>query len=101
MRQICSSWYEAYHIKIDANAARRLSGAPREYQELKWKTWVVFVESLRSSFSKTEVSREQAVTEWQSLKHTTSIDQYLDTLIRLMWRTGYKGAIVEDKLKGG
>ena len=60
----------------------------------------MFVEALRASFSN-RVSREQAVTEWQNLKHNSSIDQYLDTLIRLMWRTGYKGAIVEDKLKRG
>ena len=30
-----------------------------------------------------------------------SIDYYLDKLIRLMWQTGYKGQIVEDKLKRG
>ena len=58
------------------------------------------MEALRSSFSN-RVSREQAVTDWHLLKHMNSIDDYLDKLIRLMWRTGYKGQTVEDKLKRG
>ena len=95
-----ASWYESYHIKIDANAAQRAPGSPEDYLNPKWKEWSTFVDALRSSFSN-RISREQAVTDWHLLKHTTSIDDYLDKLIRLMWRTGYKGQTVEDKLKRG
>ena len=37
--------------------------------------------------------------DWHLLKHMNLLDDYLDKLIRLMWRTGYKGQTVEDKLK--
>ena len=39
--------------------------------------------------------------DWHLLKHTNSIDNYLDKLIRLIWQTSYKGQTVEDKLKWG
>ena len=93
-----ASWYESYHLKIDAKAAQRVSGSPQDYLNPKWKEWATFVEALRSS-SLNRVSREQAVTDWYLLKHTNSIDDYLDKLIRLMWRTDYKGQTVQDKLK--
>ena len=95
-----ASWYESYYLKIDANVAQRVPGSPQGYLDPKWKEWTTFVEALRSSFSN-RVSREQAVTDWHLLKHTNSIDNYLDKLIRLMWRTGSKGQRVEDKLKRG
>ena len=95
-----ASWYESYHLKIDANAAQRVSGSTQDYLDLKWKEWATFMEALRSFFSN-RVSREQAVMDWHLLKHTNSIDDYLGKLIRLMWRSGYKGQTVEDKLKQG
>ena len=95
-----ASWYESYHLKIDANAAQRVPGSPQDYLDPKWKEWTTFVEALKSSVSK-RVSREQAVTDWHLLKHTNSIDDYLDKLIRLMWQAGYKGQTVKDKLKRG
>ena len=95
-----SSWYESYHLKIDANAAQRAPGSPIEYLNPKFREWSTFVEVLRSSFSN-RVSREQAIMEWHLLKHTNSINDYLDKLIRLMWWTGYKGQTIEDKLKRG
>ena len=63
-----------------------------------WKTWPRFVGSLRSSFS-SGISRAQAVRKWEDLRHTTSIDDFLDELTRLQWKTGYSGDIVKDKLQ--
>ena len=80
-------WYEAYHPKIDLAAARRLPGGAKVTLDPVWSTWSVFVESLRASFA-TRVGREQAVNQWQELKHMDSIDDFLDSLTNLMWRTG-------------
>ena len=65
-----------------------------------WSTWSVFVESLRASFA-TRVGREQAVNQWQKLKHTDSIDDFLDSLTNLMWRTGYSEEVARDKMVRG
>ena len=46
-----ASWYESYHLKIDANAAQRVPGSLQDYLDPKWKEWTTFVEALRSSFS--------------------------------------------------
>jgi len=62
--------------------------------------WSVFVEALRSSFG-TKVGKEQAITEWLTLQYSTSIDDYLDTLINLVWRTGYLEEVAKDKLVRG
>ena len=62
--------------------------------------WSVFVESLRSSFA-TRVGREQAVNQWHELKHTDSIDDFLESLTNLMWSTGYTEEIAKDKLNRG
>ena len=78
-----ASWYESYHLKIDANAAQRGTGSPQDYLDSKWKEWATFMEALKSSFSN-RVNREQAITDWHLLKHTNSIDDYLDKLIRLI-----------------
>jgi len=47
------------------------------------------------------VSKEQAITEWLTLQHNNSIDNYLDTLINLVWRTGYPEEVAKDKLIRG
>jgi hypothetical protein len=93
-------WYESYHPKIDLSAAQRLPGGTKTTLDPKWATWRVFVETLRSSFA-TRVGREQAVTQWLELKHTDSIDDYLDGLTNLMWRTGYTEDHAKDKLIRG
>ena len=76
-------WYEAYHPKIDLAAAQRLRGGARAMLDPVWSQWRVFVEFLRSSFA-TRVGREQAVNQWHELKHTDSIDDFLDSLTNLM-----------------
>ena len=65
-----------------------------------WSTWSVFVESLRASFA-TRVGREQAVNQLQELKHTESIDDFLDSLTNLLWHTGYYEEVAKDKMVCG
>ena len=93
-------WYEAYHPKIDLAAAQRLPGGARATLDPVWSTWSVFVEFLRSSFA-TRVGREQAVNQWHELKDTDSIDDFLDSLTNLMWRTGYTEEMAKDQLNRG
>ena len=45
-----ASWYESYHLKIDANAVQRVPGSPQDYLDPKWKEWATFMEALRSFF---------------------------------------------------
>jgi len=47
------------------------------------------------------VGKEQAITEWLTLQHNNSIDDYLDTLINLVWRAGYPEEVAKDKLIWG
>ena len=77
-----SKWYESYHLKIDEDAARRMPGYRSGPMDPVWKTWPRFVDSLRSSFSN-RISRQQAVQQWEDLRHTNSIDDFLDELVRL------------------
>jgi len=93
-------WYESYHPKINLAAARRLPGRQKVALDPSWQTWSIFVEALYSFFG-TKVGKEQAITEWLILQHSTSIDDYLDTLINLVWRTRYLEEVAEDKLVHG
>ena len=47
------------------------------------------------------VTREQATIEWEKLRHTTSIDDFVDEITRLMWITAYEGYTVKDKIQNG
>lgn len=59
--------------------------------------WSTFVESLVASFG-TRVDREQAVNEWQELKHMDSIHDFVNKLTNLMGCTGYIEEVVKVKL---
>ena len=93
-------WYEAYHAKIHLSAARRLPGGQRAVIDPIWSTWDIFVATLGSSFG-TKVGKDQAVTQWLNLQHINSIDEYLDSLINLMWQTGYPEDVAKDNLVRG
>ena len=94
------NWYEAYHPKIDLTAACRLPRGGKATLDLVWSTWSVFVESLQASFP-TRVGCEQAVNQWEELKYTDSIRNFLDSLTNLMLRTGYSKEVAMDKIVRG
>ena len=56
--------------------------------------------TLRATFGK-RITRKEAVREWERLRHTTSIDDFVDEITRLMWVTGFEGQQVEDKIERG
>jgi len=89
---------ESYHLKVNEEASRRMPGYRSGPMDPVWKTWSRFVDSLRSSFSN-RISRQQAVQQWKDPCHTNSIDDLLDKLVCLQWRTGYTGNVVKDKLE--
>ena len=86
--------YKAYHPKIDLAAARTLPEGAKATLDSVWSIWSVFVESLQASFA-TRVGREQAVTQWQDLKHTDLIHDFLNRLTNLMWHTGYSEEVAK------
>ena len=89
--------YDAYHPKIHLGAALRLPGGAWATLDPVWSKWSGFVEFLRSSVA-TRVGSEQAVNQCSKLKHTDSIDDFLDSLTNLMWRTTYTEQIAKNKL---
>ena len=93
-------WYEAYRPTIDLVVTRRLPGGAKATLDPVCSTWSVFVESLRAAFT-TGVGREQVMNQWQDFKHIDSIDDFLDRVNNLMWRTRYSEEIPEDKMVRG
>jgi hypothetical protein len=93
------NWYEAYHNLIDQGAANRAAGNPVVPIELDphWSNWETFSNSFRSSFGD-RVTREEAVEKWNKLSQTAGIDNFLDQIVQLMWKTGYTGEVVDDKI---
>ncbi|KAH0603038.1 uncharacterized protein H6S33_008042, partial [Morchella sextelata] len=91
-------WYEAYHNSIDQVSANRLAGMPVTL-DLRWKRWDSFVDAFRAAFGEA-ISRDDAVAQWNTLTHTApgGIDLFLNTIIQLMWKTGYEGQLVDDKI---
>ncbi|KAH0608947.1 uncharacterized protein H6S33_001175, partial [Morchella sextelata] len=91
-------WYEAYHNSIDQASANRLAGMPVQLDQ-RWKRWDSFVDAFRAAFGEA-ISRDDAVAQWNTLTHTArgGIDLFLNTIIQLMWKTGYEGQLVDDKI---
>ncbi|KAH0604948.1 uncharacterized protein H6S33_004930 [Morchella sextelata] len=91
-------WYEAYHNSIDQTSANRLAGMPVKLNE-RWKHWDSFVYAFRAAFGEA-IYRDDAVAQWNALTHTArgGIDLFLNTIIQLMWKTGYEGQLVDDKI---
>ncbi|KAH0609979.1 uncharacterized protein H6S33_012525 [Morchella sextelata] len=91
-------WYEAYHNSIDQASANRLAGQPVILDQ-RWKRWDSFVDAFRAAFGEA-ISRDDAVAHWNTLTHTArgGIDLFLNTIIQLMWKTGYEGQLVDDKI---
>ncbi|KAH0608589.1 uncharacterized protein H6S33_001723, partial [Morchella sextelata] len=91
-------WYEAYHNSIDQASANRLAGMPVQLDQ-RWKRWESFVDAFRAAFGEA-ISRDDAVAQWNTLTHTArgGIDLFLNTIIQLMWKTGYEGQLVDDKI---
>lgn len=65
----------------------------------QWASWSQFTTSFHESFA-SGVLREESVVKWDKLTHTADggIDLCLDQVVQLMWKTGYSGAIVNDKI---
>lgn len=91
-------WYGQYCLKFDPVEQRRLGRAIQV--DPLYATWDYFERALRTSFGQ-RLTRASYVREWDELKHTKSIDDFVDNLVRLMWLIGYEGAIVEDKIQQG
>ncbi|KAH0602635.1 uncharacterized protein H6S33_008285, partial [Morchella sextelata] len=91
-------WYEAYHNSIDQASANRLAGMTVQLDQ-RWKRWDSFVDAFRAAFGEA-ISRDDAVAQWNTLTHTArgGIDLFLNTIIQLMWKTGYEGQLVDDKI---
>jgi uncharacterized membrane protein YgcG len=97
--QIVVNWYEAYHNLIDQGSANRAAGQQVQLDP-HWTSWETFTHSFRSSFGD-RVTREEAVAKWNKLTQTAGIDAFLDKIVQLMWKTGYSGEVVDDKISQG
>ena len=91
-------WYRAYHLQISSRDATRIRGDIEP--DPQYASWDRFEASLRATFGE-RITRKEAVREWERLRHTTSIDDFMDEITRLMWVTGFEGQQVEDKIERG
>ena len=98
MKDRAHKWYRAYHFQISKRDATRVRG-PID-QDPRYADWDRLEATLRVTFGE-RVTREQATIEWEKLRHTTRIDDFVDEITRLMWITGYEGYTVEDKIRNG
>jgi hypothetical protein len=57
------------------------------------------VDGFRAAFSEA-IFRDDAVTQWNALIHTArgGIDLFLNAIIQLIWKTGYEGQLMDDKI---
>ena len=94
MKDRAHKWYRAYHLQIGERDATRVRG-PIDLDQ-RYTDWDRFEATLRATFGE-KITWEQATIEWEQLHHTTSIDDFMDEISRLMWITGYEGYTVEDK----
>ena len=94
-----TSWYETYYNLIDQRAADRTAGQPVQLDPY-WATWDAFSITFRSSFGD-RITRDQAVEKWDKLTQTAGVDTFLDNVFQLMWKTGYTGGVVDEKISRG
>src|SRR6266566_5213762 len=93
------NWYEANHNLIDQGAANSDAGHHVDL-DAHWAHWESFTHASRSLFGD-RVTREEAVVKWDKLSQTSGVDTFLDQVVQLMWKTGYKGEVVDDKISQG
>ena len=98
MKDRAYKWYRAYHLQISSRDATRIRGDIE--LDPQYASWDRFEASLRATFGE-RITRKEAVREWERLCHTTSIDDFVDEITRLMWVTGFEGQQVEDKTERG
>ena len=98
MKDRAYKWYRAYHLQISSRDATRIRGDIE--LDPQYASWDRFEASLRATFGE-RITRKEAVREWERLRHTTSIDDFVDEITRLMWVTGFEGQQVEDKIERG
>jgi hypothetical protein len=93
------SWYEGIHPHINRHAAQR-EGIPFD-KDSPYRKWSSFFDLIRTSFGQS-LSRDLYVVEWERIKHQDGkIDEFLDKLGDLMWKVGYSGEAIKDKIKSG
>ena len=96
MKDRAHKWYRAYHLQISERDATRVRGPIN--LDPRYADWDRFEATFKATFGE-RVTREQATIEWEKLRDTSSIDDFVDEITRLMWITGYKGYTVEDKIR--
>ena len=98
MKNRAYKWYRAYYLQISSRDATRIRGDIE--LDPQYASWDRFEASLRATFVK-RITRKEAVREWERILHTTSSDDFVDEITRLMWVTGFEGQQVEDEIERG
>ena len=93
-------WYQSYHRHLSSTARARVPGGSALPQDPVWESYERFLQALSASHDE-RTTRNNAVREWDQLRHTGSIDKFVDSIMDLMWLTGYNDNIVFDKIRIG
>jgi hypothetical protein len=93
------SWFKRIYPYINRHAVQRDS-IPFN-NDSPYPKWSSFFDLLRTSFGQS-LSQDLYVMEWEKIKHQDGkIDEFLDKLGDLMWKVGYSGEAIKDKIKSG
>ena len=87
-------WYRAYYLQFCERNATRVRG-PIDLDP-RYANWDRFEATLRATFGERD-TREQATIEWEKLHHTTSIDDFVDEITRLMGSQVMKAILLRKK----
>ena len=98
MKDRAYRWYRAYHQQISCQDVVSIRGIIE--LDPQYASWDRFEASLRAIFG-VSITRKVAVQDGEKLRHTTSMDDFVDEITRLIWMTGFEGQAVCDKIEQG
>ena len=87
MKDRAYKWNRVYHLQISSRDATRIRGDIE--LDPQYASWDRFEAAQRATFGE-KITRKKAVREWERLRHTTNIDDFVDEITRLMWVTGFE-----------
>jgi hypothetical protein len=93
------SWDEGIDPHTNRHVAQR-EGIPFN-KDSPYRKWSSFFNLIQTSFGQS-LSRDLYVVEWEKIKYQDGkIDEFLAKLGDLMWKVGYSGEAIKDKIKSG
>ena len=91
------NWFRSYRYQVNPVEAKRMGMDTQSLDPTYW-SWPFFSSQLRRSFGNKD-QKEKALKQWDSLRHTGSIDDFCDEIERLMWMVNFNQPAIEHKIR--